>query len=177
MKDVPREEKPAVGQLLNEARKAITEALDAKLEEVQAQADKAAVAGVDLTLPARSLPFGGLHPLTIVRDEAVRILRHMGFALADGPEIEDEFHCFDALNTPEDHPARNEKDTFYFDSGKLLRTHTSSVQIRSMESSCRPCVSSLPVPPTAATKLTPRTFPPSISLKACMWIRTFPWAT
>ena len=67
MKDVPREEKPAVGQLLNEARKAITEALDAKLEEVQAQADKAAVAGVDLTLPARSLPSGGLHPLTIVR--------------------------------------------------------------------------------------------------------------
>lgn len=62
MKDVPREEKPAVGQLLNEARKAITEALDAKLEEVQAQADKAAVAGVDLTLPARSLPSGGLHP-------------------------------------------------------------------------------------------------------------------
>lgn len=177
MKDVPREEKPAVGQLLNEARKAITEALDAKLEEVQALADKAAVAGVDLTLPARSLPSGGLHPLTIVRDEAVRILRHMGFALADGPEIEDEFHCFDALNTPEDHPARNEKDTFYFDSGKLLRTHTSSVQIRSMESRCLPCASSLPVPPTAATKLTLRTFPPSISLKACMWIRTFPWAT
>nr|WP_261977217.1 phenylalanine--tRNA ligase subunit alpha [Akkermansia muciniphila] len=138
MKDVPREEKPAVGQLLNEARKAITEALDAKLEEVQAQADKAAVAGVDLTLPARSLPLGGLHPLTIVRDEAVRILRHMGFALADGPEIEDEFHCFDALNTPEDHPARNEKDTFYFDSGKLLRTHTSSVQIRSMEKQLPP---------------------------------------
>ena len=130
--------KPAVGQLLNEARKAITEALDAKLEEVQAQADKAAVAGVDLTLPARSLPSGGLHPLTIVRDEAVRILRHMGFALADGPEIEDEFHCFDALNTPEDHPARNEKDTFYFDSGKLLRTHTSSVQIRSMEKQMPP---------------------------------------
>ena len=125
MKDVPREEKPAVGQLLNEARKAITEALDAKLEEVQAQADKAAVAGVDLTLPARSLPSGGLHPLTIVRDEAVRILRHMGFALADGPEIEDEFHCFDALNTPEDHPARNEKDT-------------SSVQIRSMEKQMPP---------------------------------------
>jgi len=62
----------------------------------------------------------------------------MGFALADGPEIETEFHCFDALNTPEDHPARNEKDTFYFDSGKLLRTHTSSVQIRTMEKSPLP---------------------------------------
>jgi hypothetical protein len=74
-----------------------------------------------------------LHPLTLIRDEAIGILRRMGFALADGPEIEDEFHCFDALNTPADHPARNEKDTFYFDSGKLLRTHTSSVQIRTME--------------------------------------------
>lgn len=105
---------------------------------MQALADKAAVAGVDLTLPARSLQPGGLHPLTIVRDEAIRILRHMGFALADGPEIEDEFHCFDALNTPEDHPARNEKDTFYFDSGKLLRTHTSTVQIRSMEKQTPP---------------------------------------
>ena len=93
MKNVPREEKPAVGQLLNEARKAITEALDAKLEEVQAQADKAAVAGVDLTLPARSLPPGGLHPLTIVRDAAVSILRHMGLALADGPEYGAEIHC------------------------------------------------------------------------------------
>ena len=88
--------------------------------------------------PGGSLQPGGLHPLTIVRDEAIRILRHMGFALADGPEIEDEFHCFDALNTPEDHPARNEKDTFYFDSGKLLRTHTSTVQIRSMEKQTPP---------------------------------------
>ena len=138
MKDVPKEDKPAIGQLLNEARKTITEALDAKLKEVQELADRVAVAGVDLTLPARSLPLGGLHPLTIVRDEAVRILRHMGFALADGPEIEDEFHCFDALNTPDDHPARNEKDTFYFDSGKLLRTHTSSVQIRTMEKQMPP---------------------------------------
>ena len=84
--------------------------------------------------PPAPLPTGALHPLTLIRDEAIGILRRMGFALADGPEIEDEFHCFDALNTPADHPARNEKDTFYFDSGKLLRTHTSSVQIRTMES-------------------------------------------
>ncbi len=138
MKDVPKEEKPVVGQLLNEARRAITEALEAKLAEVQAADDKAAVAGIDLTLPARSLPMGGLHPLTIVRNEAIGILRRMGFALAEGPEIEDEFHCFDALNTPDDHPARNEKDTFYFDSGKLLRTHTSSVQIRTMEKQAPP---------------------------------------
>lgn len=136
MKDVPREEKPAVGQLLNEARKAITEALDAKLEEVQALADKAAVAGVVLTLPPAPCS-RRLHPLTIVRWKPSALRPH-GFALADGPEIEDEFHCFDALNTPEDHPARNEKDTFYFDSGKLLRTHTSTVQIRSMEKQTPP---------------------------------------
>lgn len=134
LRDVSPAEKPAVGQLLNEARKTITDALDAKLAELQVLADHAAVAGVDVTMPGRVLPIGGLHPMTLVREEATQILRRMGFALAEGPEIEDEFHCFDALNTPADHPARNEKDTFYFDGGKLLRTHTSSVQIRTMES-------------------------------------------
>ncbi|OCA02252.1 phenylalanine--tRNA ligase subunit alpha [Akkermansia glycaniphila] len=138
MKDVPKEDKPAVGQMLNEARAAITAALEERQNALQEAADKAAVAGIDLTLPARSLPAGGLHPLTLVRDEAVRVLRRMGFALAEGPEIEDEFHCFDALNTPTDHPARNEKDTFYFDSGKLLRTHTSTVQVRAMEKQAPP---------------------------------------
>ncbi len=133
MKDVPKEEKADVGQLLNAARSAITSAFEAKQTALQDIADRAALAGVDVTLPARSVSIGALHPLTQIRDEAIGILRRMGFALADGPEIEDEFHCFDALNTPADHPARNEKDTFYFDSGKLLRTHTSSVQIRTME--------------------------------------------
>ena len=138
MKDVPKEEKGAVGQLLNAARASITAALEAKQSALQEIADRAALAGIDTTLPARELAIGGLHPLTLIRDEAIAILRRMGFALADGPEIEDEFHCFDALNTPADHPARNEKDTFYFDSGKLLRTHTSSVQIRTMESAKPP---------------------------------------
>ncbi|MFZ9936442.1 MAG: phenylalanine--tRNA ligase subunit alpha [Luteolibacter sp.] len=134
MKDVPTEEKAEVGQLLNAARTAINAALEEKLAALEAAADRAALAGIDVTLPARPLASGSLHPLTQIRDEAISILRRMGFSLADGPEIEDEFHCFDALNTPADHPARNEKDTFYFDSGKLLRTHTSSVQIRTMES-------------------------------------------
>ena len=138
IKDIPNEEKAAFGQSLNSARAAITEALEAKQKALQEIADNAALAGIDLTLPARALPTGSLHPLTLIRDEAIRILRRMGFALADGPEIEDEYHCFDALNTPADHPARNEKDTFYFNSGKLLRTHTSSVQIRTMESSTPP---------------------------------------
>ncbi|MCP5532513.1 MAG: phenylalanine--tRNA ligase subunit alpha [Akkermansiaceae bacterium] len=138
MKDVPKEDKAAVGQLLNAARTAITSALEEKQAALQDTADQAALAGIDATLPARAVATGALHPLTQIRDEAIGILRRMGFALADGPEIEDEFHCFDALNTPADHPARNEKDTFYFDSGKLLRTHTSSVQIRTMETAKPP---------------------------------------
>lgn len=138
MKDVPKEDKPAVGALLNAAREAISAAMEARTLELQKQADAAAVAGVDITLPGGSLPAGGLHPISIVREEAVRILRRMGFTLADGPEIEDEWHCFDALNTPPDHPARNEKDTFYFDSGKLLRTQTSTVQARVMEKQAPP---------------------------------------
>ena len=133
IKDVPKEDKAALGQLLNAARAIITASLEAKQAALREIADRAALAGIDATLPARALPIGTLHPLTQIRDQAIGILRRMGFVLADGPEIEDEFHCFDALNTPADHPARNEKDTFYFDSGKLLRTHTSSVQIRTME--------------------------------------------
>jgi phenylalanyl-tRNA synthetase alpha chain len=138
MKDVPKEDKAEVGQLLNAARTAITSALEEKQAALQEIADRAALSGIDVTLPARPVSTGALHPLTLIRDEAIAILRRMGFSLADGPEIEDEFHCFDALNTPADHPARNEKDTFYFDSGKLLRTHTSSVQIRTMESAKPP---------------------------------------
>ncbi len=138
MKDVPKEDKAEVGQILNAARSAITSALEEKQSSLQELADLAALSGIDVTLPARPVATGALHPLTLIRDEAIGILRRMGFALADGPEIEDEFHCFDALNTPADHPARNEKDTFYFDSGKLLRTHTSSVQIRTMETTKPP---------------------------------------
>jgi phenylalanyl-tRNA synthetase alpha chain len=138
IKDIPNEEKAAFGQSLNTARNAITSAIEEKQAALQSIADAAALSGTDITLPARALPTGSRPPLPQIRDEAIQILRRMGFALADGPEIEDEFHCFDALNTPADHPARNEKDTFYFDSGKLLRTHTSSVQVRTMESAPLP---------------------------------------
>jgi phenylalanyl-tRNA synthetase alpha chain len=104
----------------------------------------------DFTLPGRRRSLGKLHPLTQVTDDIVRAFRKIGFVVADGPEIEDEFHCFDALNTPADHPARDTQDTFYVDNGpgasrsasgpgetpgarSLLRTHTSSVQIRVMQ--------------------------------------------
>lgn len=133
MKTIPNEEKKAFGQLLNETRSAINSALEEKLSSLQNAADADSVANIDLTLPGYPTAESTLHPLTIVKDEAIQILRRLGFSLAEGPEIETEFHCFDALNTPQDHPARNEKDTFYFDSGKLLRTHTSSVQVRTME--------------------------------------------
>lgn len=133
MRDLSAEEKPKVGQRLNEIRQAITSALEAKSAELLAKKDAASVAGIDLTLPGRRAPQGGLHPISQILHRCVMALRRMGFALASGPEIEDEFHCFDALNTPPDHPARNEKDTFYFADGMLLRTHTSSVQIRTME--------------------------------------------
>lgn len=138
MKNLSPEEKPLMGQALNKARQAIISALDLKQSGLEEEADKKSVQGLDLTLPARALPVGALHPVTQAKDRTIQILRRMGFSLAEGPEIETEYHCFDALNTPEDHPARNEKDTFYFDSGKLLRTHTSSVQIRTLEKASPP---------------------------------------
>lgn len=140
MRDVPPDLKPAVGAKLNEVRTALTVGIEEKLFALQSARDAESVNGIDITLPGRPSTSGALHPLTRIRDRAIQTLRRMGFALADGPEIETEWHCFDALNTPADHPARNEKDTFYLPDGRLLRTHTSSVQIRTMES-----VKSLPV--------------------------------
>lgn len=140
MRDVPPDLKPAVGAKLNEVRTALTVGIEEKLSALQSARDAESVNGIDITLPGRPCTSGALHPLTRIRDRAIQTLRRMGFALADGPEIETEWHCFDALNTPADHPARNEKDTFYLPDGRLLRTHTSSVQIRTMES-----VKSLPV--------------------------------
>ena len=117
MREVPADQKKDVGAKLNEVREALTSGLDGRLGALQAAKDAASVAGIDLTLPGRPFSRGSLHPLTQIRDLAVRTLRRMGFALADGPEIETEWHCFDALNTPADHPARNESDTFYMPDG------------------------------------------------------------
>jgi phenylalanyl-tRNA synthetase alpha chain len=134
MRDVPPDQKAAVGAKLNEVRTALTAGIEQRLSSLQAAKDAESVRGIDITLPGRPTRSGALHPLTRIRDRAIQTLRRMGFALADGPEIETEWHCFDALNTPADHPARNEKDTFYLPDGRLLRTHTSTVQIRTMES-------------------------------------------
>jgi len=137
MKDLSKDDKPRIGKLLNDVRTAVTAALDERKAALLAGADAAAFAGVDLTLPGTAPRPGFLHPITQLQDRAIQIFRRMGFALADGPDIETEWHCFDALNTPADHPARNEQDTFYLPDGRLLRTHTSTVQIRTMEA-CPP---------------------------------------
>ncbi len=133
MKDIPKEDKPAAGKALNQVRGAVTTAISEKAEALQREADSKASGNIDVTLPGQPTPRGSRHPVSQILDQAVATLRRMGFSLASGPEIETEWHCFDALNTPPDHPARNESDTFYFQDGRLLRTHTSTVQIRSME--------------------------------------------
>ncbi|MDD5200463.1 MAG: phenylalanine--tRNA ligase subunit alpha [Terrimicrobiaceae bacterium] len=133
MRDVPKEAKASVGKALNALRAEVTSALEAGDRALASAADEASLAEVDLTLPGIAPLRGSIHPLTQLLDRAVRIFRRMGFALADGPDIETEWHCFDALNTPPHHPARNELDTFYLPDGRLLRTHTSTVQIRTME--------------------------------------------
>jgi len=138
MRDVPKEQRPAMGKLLNELRMAATEALDSRTAAMQAEKDLAGLRGMDTSLPGSRNVRGSIHPLTSLMDRAVGIFRRMGFALAEGPDIETEWHCFDALNTPADHPARNDQDTFYLPDGRLLRSHTSTVQIRVMESTPPP---------------------------------------
>jgi phenylalanyl-tRNA synthetase alpha chain len=133
MRDVAKEDRPRIGKLLNELRQAVNAALEQVEAGLSAAADAGALATLDITLPGTAHAVGSLHPLTLLLDKAVTIFRRMGFVLADGPDIETEWHCFDALNTPPDHPARNEQDTFYLPDGRLLRTHTSTVQIRTME--------------------------------------------
>jgi phenylalanyl-tRNA synthetase alpha chain len=147
MGSVPKEERPALGRAINEAKAKLQAQLDSALRRIE-QEELAARIGpaVDPTLPEPDPGPGTYHPLTLVREEVCRILRKAGFAVADGPEVETEFYCFDALNTPADHPARDSQDTFYFPESArfgnvprrnpgeryLLRTHTSSVQIRAM---------------------------------------------
>ncbi|MBL9168194.1 MAG: phenylalanine--tRNA ligase subunit alpha [Verrucomicrobiales bacterium] len=131
---LPKEERPAAGKLINQAKVELESALESRRSELEL---KAALPSepTDFTLPGRRRSLGRLHPLTQVTEDIVRSFRKLGFAVADGPEVEDEYHCFDALNTPADHPARDLQDTFYLNTPArpLLRTHTSSVQIRVME--------------------------------------------
>ena len=139
---LPKEEKPAAGKAINAAKTDLEAALVQRRSELELQA-ALPKEPTDFTLPGRRRIVGKLHPLTQVTEDIVRSFRKIGFVVADGPEVEDEYHCFDALNTPADHPARDTQDTFYIQSGEgdssnkagglLLRTHTSSVQIRVMK--------------------------------------------
>ena len=133
MRDVAKEDRPRLGKLLNQLREDVSASLEEKESSLAAAAGACEISKIDITLPGTRRELGSIHPLTQLLDKAVRIFRRLGFALADGPDIETEWHCFDALNTPPDHPARNELDTFYLPDGRLLRTHTSTVQIRVME--------------------------------------------
>jgi phenylalanyl-tRNA synthetase alpha chain len=131
--ELPKEEKPSAGKALNLIKSELESAYLNRRTSLEL-ASMMPSRPVDFTLPGRRRGLGKAHPLTKVTDDIVRIFRRLGFAVADGPELEDEYHCFDALNTPADHPARDTQDTFYIDHSEklLLRTHTSSVQIRVM---------------------------------------------
>ncbi len=129
------EEKPQVGQLVNQVKREISEHIDQKfnqLKEAQLQS-KLAAEKIDVTLPGRHEKTGTLHPITQVKHRINQYFLNLGFDLVEGPEIETDFYNFGALNIPDHHPARAMHDTFYFGDGRLLRTHTSPVQIRTME--------------------------------------------
>jgi len=137
---LPAAERPAAGQIINEAKGVIQAALEARraaLEQTALDAELARGA-LDVTLPGRGQDPGGLHPVTRTRLRIEQIFSRAGFQIATGPEVEDDFHNFEALNIPENHPARAMHDTFYFPDGRLLRTHTSPVQIRTMLSQAPP---------------------------------------
>lgn len=131
---LPPEERPAAGKKINAAKEAVQSLLDARFAELQAAAiaQKLMAESVDVTLAGRRLGKGSLHPITQTMADLRRIFSQMGFAMMEGPEIEDDYHNFAALNIPGAHPARAMQDTFYFSDGLLLRTHMSTVQIRTM---------------------------------------------
>ena len=135
LKELAAVDRPAFGQMINAARKELESLIAQKEQDIkEASWNRHAQAqDEDLSLPGIFNPVGALHPLTIVRRQIEDIFMSMGFEIADGPDIDDDFHNFDALNTPADHPSRNLADTFYLDNGYLLRTQTSTVQVRVME--------------------------------------------
>lgn len=134
MKNVPVDQKKEAGQMLNEF-KVFTESFFESLSSNIGTENAATSSNIDITLPGQPLPLGTRHPISIVQNKIISIFQRLGFSVAEGPEIEDDWHNFTALNLPENHPARDMQDTFYISQNPdwLLRTHTSSVQIREME--------------------------------------------
>ncbi len=134
MKNVSPENKREMGQVLNDL-KLFAETKYEKLKKINSNGQTVTESTIDLTLPGNALPLGSRHPISIVRNKIVSIFQRLGFAVAEGPEIENDWHNFTALNLPENHPARDMQDTFYVSQNPdwMLRTHTSSVQVREME--------------------------------------------
>ncbi len=134
LSDLPVADRPAAGQDINRAKQDLQSRINARRESLDALALEAKLVGdaVDVTLPGRGQSTGGRHPVSRAMSRIEKIFRNAGFGVRSGPEIEDDFHNFTALNFPLNHPARALHDTFFFPGGKLLRTHTSPVQIRSM---------------------------------------------
>ncbi len=128
--NLPVTERPKAGQLANKLKNELAELIKEKKEVIK---QKKSLPWIDLSLPGRKPNLGGLHPLSILSQEIQDIFIQMGFSVVTGPEIETEYYNFTALNTPKDHPARDMHDTFYLKDGRLLRTHTSPVQIRTLE--------------------------------------------
>ena len=128
LKNLSVEEKKEMGPLLNQTKKELEEAFSKKLEEINSQISY----DFDETLPVY-VQTGSLHPITLVAKEMTDILKRMGFTVVSGPEMEEEYYNFEALNIPKDHPARDMQDTYYLSNGKLLRTHTSPNQVRAMQ--------------------------------------------
>ncbi len=133
---LPAKERPLIGGAANEAKRELEALLELRLAETREleRRHERARQRLDLTLPGRRPPLGSRHPLTQVHDEIVAIFVGLGFSVVEGPEVEDDHHNFEALNIPKDHPARDMQDTFYIAEDMLLRTHTSPVQIRVMQS-------------------------------------------
>lgn len=132
---LPPEQRPQVGKWVNDAKQTLQEQLSARRQglEQAARAQRLAQESLDVTLPGRAAGIGGLHPVTRTLNRLEAFFTQLGFDIADGPEIEDDYHNFEALNIPESHPSRAMHDTFYFDARRLLRTHTSPVQVRYMK--------------------------------------------
>ena len=130
------EERPQAGAKINEAKQALQDVLNARKANIESAALEAKLAEetIDVTLPGRGQTLGGLHPVTKTLERIEEFFARIGYSVAEGPEIEDDYHNFEALNIPSHHPARAMHDTFYFNANTLLRTHTSGVQVRTMES-------------------------------------------
>jgi phenylalanyl-tRNA synthetase alpha chain len=137
---LPPEQRPAAGGAINLAKQAVEELVAARREQLLAaeQAQRLAAETIDVTLPGRGRGTGGLHPVSRTLARIEQLFRSIGFEVAEGPEIENDFYNFTALNIPEDHPARAMHDTFYVDDSQVLRTHTSPVQVRFMQNSTPP---------------------------------------